>query len=156
MNPLAAPARLEALERSGLLRHTGQSQLTRLCYTTTALLGADAAQINVVTDSEQVFVAQWPREKRPPADLSSSGCREVVVTGQVIAVEDARDHPMMCTMPWVASWQGYIGAPLRFQGQVIGALCALSVTHRAWTRLDKVSLQGLADLVEASLAQQID
>ena len=63
------PDRLSAIERSGLLRHTQHERLNRLCYTATELLDVDAAQINVLTDTQQVYVAEWPRVLRRPTDI---------------------------------------------------------------------------------------
>lgn len=145
------PERLAALERSGLLRHDDYDRLTRLCYTATELLDADAAQINVITDSQQVFLAEWPRTVRPPAALSSSGCRQVVLRGELVAVEDTLKDPVLCTMPWVASWRGYMGVPLTFEGQVLGSMCVLTVKQRPWSMMDRVALEGLGDMVEGAI-----
>lgn len=120
----------------------------RICYTVCQLLDVDAAQLNVVTDTQQVYIAEWPRVSRPPVALSNSGCREVVLANDMIAIEDTLAHPIMCQMPWTLSWRGYLGVPLHYDGQTIGSLCALTVKKRAWTSIERVSLEALAELSE--------
>lgn len=144
---------MAALKRSGLLRHQQHERLVRICYTAVELIGADCSQLNVITATQQVFIAEWPRTaQRSPVELDNSGCSEVIALGGLLAVEDTLAHPVMCIMPWTAHWQGYLGAPITYEGQAIGSLCTLSVNKRAWSKHDQLTIQTLADMVTAAIS----
>lgn len=146
------PDRLSAIERSGLLRHTQHERLNRLCYTATELLDVDAAQINVLTDTQQIYVAEWPRVLRRPTDIRESGCQEVLAAERTVAIDDTRTHPVMCRMPWTATWRGYLGTPLKLDSMVLGTMCALTTHTRAWTDMDRLTLEGIAAMVLPALS----
>jgi len=146
------PARLLAIERSGLLRHTQSERLNRLCYTATQLLNADASQVNVLTATQQVYVAEWPRVLRLPTDLQESGCKEVLAAERTLVVPDTLDHPLMCAQPWTATWRAYLGTPLVLDGQVLGTMCALDHAPRDWSRYDELALEGIAAMVLPALS----
>lgn len=143
--------RLRAVELSGLLRHEMGRRMVHICYTATALLDVDASQLNVITADQQIFVAEWPRARRDPVGLENSGCREVVAAQETLAVSNTIYHPVMCQMPWSATWGGYLGAPIRFHDQVLGSLCVLTHDPRDWKRTDIMALESLAKLVEYTL-----
>lgn len=145
-------ARLLAIERSGLLRHTQSERLNRLCYTATQLLDVAAAQINVLTATQQVYVAEWPRVLRLPTDIKGSGCQEVLKAEHSLAVNDTREHPVMCAMPWSATWQSYLGVPLQLDGLTLGTMCALDHQPREWTKYDVLTLEGIAAMVLPALS----
>lgn len=155
-NELDDPARLAALERSGLMRKEAGARFTHVCYTVTQLLNSDVSMLSVITSDRQRFVAEWPRTPlQPELDLSQSGCKEVVLTNRLVAITDTRLHPVLCRMSWSAIWQGYASAPVVLDGQPIGALCALTVGRRQWSAHDEHALSGLADLVSASLQSEL-
>lgn len=151
MATLSDPERLAALERSGLLRHGQDERLVRICYTVTELLQVDASQVNIITDRAQHTVAEWPRAAPAVAEFSNSGCWTVVEAEGTTAIENTLEHPILCRMPWTATWQGYLGTPITYEGQHLGALCALSVSKRKWTLHDRMGLESLADLVLESI-----
>jgi GAF domain-containing protein len=149
------PQRLRALERSGLLRHPLGEQLNRLCYTAQQLLNADAVQLNALTETHQVHIAEWPRVKRDDIPITTSGCQSVAVAGVPIVIPNTIEHPVTCVMPWSATWQGYMGVPLKHEGQTIGSLCALTHEPRQWRDIDVTALQALAAMAMGSL-QSVD
>ena len=151
--PLSDPERLAAIERSGLLRHGPDERLIRICYTATELLRCDISQLNILTATQQLFVAEWPAPgfERKPQDITEAGCSVVIEENHVIAVPDTREHPVMCNMPWIREWRGYLGAPVTFDGMAIGSLCALTVDPRGWTPQDCLAVQTLADMATAAI-----
>lgn len=153
MGALDSRARLAALERSGIRLIGVQEALQEACQAAAGLLRGDAAQVNVVTRYEQEFLAEWPRPRRwrKPVPLSNSGCREVVIAEHTLVIDDTHEHPVVCVMPWVQDWRGYIGAPIAYDTQVIGSLCVLTKEPRDWTDGDVAALEVLADKVSASL-----
>lgn len=151
-DPLSETDRLSALERSGLLRMPPGNRLTHVCYVATQLLDCDVSQVNALTNRVQHHVAEWPRvAPRDDVDIELAGCRQIVVTGEVVAVEDTLAHPVMCRLPWSAIWQGYLGVPLLYDGEVIGSLCALTVGPRKWEARDRMTMSSLAGLVVSVL-----
>lgn len=140
-------ARLAALHRSGLLRQESRQRLTHVCYTLVQLTDLDASQLNVLDGAYEHNVAVWPEEPpHQPYDAETSGCREVVLAEGLVVVEDTLQHPILCDFPWTDQWRSYLGAPVRFDGQVIGTLCGLSREVRRWSQRDQLAIQTLADL----------
>lgn len=141
--------RLAALERSGLLVKPPTERLRHLVYTAYTLLRADAAQINVLGSKLQHTHVEWPRTGPPTADreIAAAGCRLVLELEGTLVIPDALEHPVACQMPWVGVFRGYIGAVLCYEGEPIGAMCALTVQPRQWTTADKMTLEGLTSLV---------
>lgn len=147
--------RLEALHRSGLLEKPTPECMTHLCYTATELLKADVAQINVLDDRMQHHLAEWPRvaPRRAPFTVENAGCREVVLNKDVVQIANTLDHPILCQVPWAAFFQGYMGAPIMWDDQVIGSICVLTVQPRNWSKTDELALVTLAHLVEACIEE---
>lgn len=152
MTSLRDPERLAALERSGLMRHAQDQRLNHLCYTAQQLLQCDAVQLNVITESEQHYIAEWPRAApRSPIRVADAGCREVILASEPVVVPNTIEHPVMCQMPWVATWGGYLGVPLG--GLLpIGSMCALTHQPREWSQQDVLALRSIGDLVLSSIA----
>ncbi len=149
------PARLTALQRSGLMRKEVAERLVHICYTAHQLLRADGAQLNVLDDQKQYVQAEWPPAELDPIPIELSGCQEVVKVEKPLVVPDTREHPVMCLLPWSGHWGGYLGVPLCYDGHVIGALCALSHETRNWSDQDVLALQSLSQLATWSLENKI-
>lgn len=144
--------RLAALAASGLLEKDVQARLCHLAYTAAALTRADIAQVNVVDGTLQHHVCQWPPPANPdPRAAETSGCTTVVKTGLTLAITDTCAHPITCDLPWTDQYRGYLGTPILFAGQSVGALCVLSSTPRAWSAHDLLALEGVARLLMLSL-----
>lgn len=148
------PERLAALKRSGLLTKPPTERLRHLVYTAYTLLKADAAQINVLGAEMQHTMVEWPRLAPPTADrdLDTSGCKLTLEMEGTLVLPDVMDHPVACNMPWTGMFRGYIGTVLCYEGQPIGALCALTMEPRQWTAADKMTLEGLSRLVAQAVA----
>lgn len=146
---LDSATRLIAIERSGILLAAQQEALNAVCKMAHQLIGADASQLNVITASEQLFVAEWPQPRfwRKPVPLSNSGCREVVLAEKPVVIPDSREHPVACLMPWSQDWLGYLGSPVSYGNEVLGSLCVLSKKVRHWSDKDVRIMRGLAGQV---------
>lgn len=150
---LDASLRLIAIERSGILLLKRQAVMSEICQALYTELSVSFVQINVVTATEQVFIAEWPtpKKKRNPSPLSNSGCREVVLAETAVVIPDSHLHPIVCLMPWAQDWRGYLGCPVVYEGQVLGALCVLTRAVRDWTEDEVTVVQKYADKVSRSL-----
>lgn len=146
-------ARLVAIERSGIITLAYHQRLQDLCRNAFTSLGPDAVQLNVVTATHQVFIAEYPPPSRwrKPSPLSNSGCREVVLADQTLSVPDTTDHPVMCIMPWAKDWKAYLGAPVYFEDMPVGSLCALGRKTRKWSSTDQSLLESFAEKVTDNL-----
>jgi GAF domain-containing protein len=144
--------RLIAIERSGILLVKRQEMLVEVCKALYEALSVDDVQVNVITATHQIFVAEWPKPKRrrKPNPLTNSGCREVILANQPVVIPDSREHPIMCTMPWVKEWLGYLGVPLRYEGQPLGTLCVLTRKVRQWTPEDVALVESHAERIARS------
>lgn len=146
---LAALTRLAAIERSGILLTARYSALSGICEAVATDLGVNSAQVNVITATQQIFVAEWPkpRKRREPGPLSDSGCREVVLAEHTVIIPDTALHPVVSGQPWTLEWRGYLGAPVRFSNQILGSLCVLTKEPRAWSETNVDTLEQYADKV---------
>jgi len=145
------PCRLAALERSGLLFRPLPDRLDRLAEQAAVQLGADAGLLNVLDAESQHHLAQWPERTATVTPVEQTGCQLVITAERTVAVPDALTHPVLCRLPWVETWRGYLGAPVLYDAQVLGSLCVLSREPRAWTNYDALSLRALARLVGQAL-----
>lgn len=95
--PLADPARLEALTRTGLLEGDVDVALDRLARLVARVVGAPAALATMVGVDRQAFPGlaglpePWASSRRTAR--SHSFCQYVVRAGVPLVVRDGRDHP---------------------------------------------------------------
>jgi GAF domain-containing protein len=149
---LADPDRLVAVQRAGLLGRSKADQFGALVYTAAKLVQADAAMVNILTEQRQIHMATWPMSPPPDRPVSEAGCRLVVEEGVTLCVEDALLHPVLCMLPWAGDPRGYLSAPVRFNDEVVGALCLLTTQPRRWSSHDVRAVEALAILAESLLA----
>ncbi|MCW8087611.1 GAF domain-containing protein [Sabulicella glaciei] len=139
-DPVADPARLEALHATMLLdtpAEEGFDQLTRLARET---LDAPMALVSLVDHDRQFFKSHSgpiPEDfaaQRGTA-LSHSFCRHAVASGEAFVVEDAKEHPLVKDNPTALEYgvAAYAGVPLlSADGQALGTLCVLDTKPRKW------------------------
>lgn len=154
---LDAPARLEALEALGLGRP--EDSFDRASRLASRALDAPVALVSIVTDDRQVFAGRyglaepWATTRKTP--LSHSFCQHVVLSRDVVAVEDAnhddrvRGNGAIEDLGVIA----YLGMPLYGPGeQVLGSFCVIDSQPRRWTSEDR---QVLADAA-AGVGRELD
>lgn len=153
MSPLDAaaldnPQRLQALRDSGLLRHDTTTRLDLLCETASMILRVPMSQVNVQDDRFQTSVGKWPPDDDRVIGIEQTGCREVLTTRAPVVVPNTLLHPVMCMIPFVTiiGARSYLGVPIFFSGQVLGAFCVADFQVREWNTWDIAGLQGLARL----------
>lgn len=145
---LDRPERLAALKASGLLRHDVEARLDLLCETACQILRVPMAQVNLLDDKFQTSVGKWPPDEDRITVVQDTGCKEVILAGDVVSVDNTLLHPTLCMIPFVtiAGARAYLGVPVFFDGEVIGSFCAADYEVRKWTTWDIAGLQGLARL----------
>lgn len=149
---IADPARLDALKRSGLLRHDLNKRLDILCETATEMIGCPVAYINLLDDQHQHTVGSFPKSDRKSNPIDTTGCEEVIVCKSSVVVPDTRKHPVMCMRPFVtvAGMLAYLGVPILFGDQVVGSFCVLDYETRDWANWQIEVLRGLAELTSVA------
>jgi GAF domain-containing protein len=161
---LADPERLAAVREVRDLGAAPRGAFDRLARLTGMVLGAPVALVSLV--GETLFsagtygVGDLPETSRE-VSLDSTLCPIVVETGEPLLVDDARTDPRYASHPACARFGlvAYAGSPIRDSGgQVIGSLCAVSLTPRKWSDRDRLALEALARLVtsEVDLYQGLD
>lgn len=145
------PARLAALDRTGLLDAPPEEPLDRLTRLASRIVAAPIALVSFVDRERQFFVshtglpAELQRSRQTP--LSHSFCQHVVAQGDTLVVEDARRHPLVHDNGLLTEHGAlaYAGVPVRDRdGHVLGSFCVIDHQPRTWSEEDLYVLRELA------------
>jgi GAF domain-containing protein len=174
--PLTDPARLAAVEATGLLppgaaaggpdQAVGlepQLYFERVARLAARALSAPVAQVNLITAAAQVPVAvavaaladaeAW----RAPVGLDRSYCQHVVDADAPLVVEDARVHPLVrdSAATRESGIVAYLSVPLRAPaGEPLGTVCVVDVRPRRWAPEDVTTLEDLAAIAADVVARR--
>jgi two-component sensor histidine kinase len=155
---LSDPARLSALDATGIMDSTPEEGFTRVARLATAFLGVPVGLASFVDADRQYFKAQCGLPGGASAvqetPLSHSFCQYVVSHDRALAVSDARDHPLLkdnLAIPDLGV-VAYLGIPIHApSGEPIGSFCAIDSQPRTWTHEDVSALTDLAAMIETEL-----
>jgi two-component sensor histidine kinase len=158
-SPLHDPARLTALNDTGLLDSASENPFDRVTRLVRRLLSVPVGLVSLVDDKRQFFKSAqglpepWATQRETP--LSHSFCQHVVNSGEALVVEDSRSHPIVSTNRAVTELGviAYLGVPLTTpDGHVLGSLCAIDGATRRWSDDDIKTMRDLADIVMREIA----
>jgi len=150
--------RLKVLSSLGLLDSPPEARFDRLTRLLCRALSAPVALISLVDDKRQFFKSQvglstfWAEARQTP--LTHSFCQHVVTSERPLRIDDARADPLVRDNAAIADLDviAYLGAPIRSAtGHVLGSLCAIDNTPRAWSDEDEAALLDIASLVEEQI-----
>ncbi|HKP77430.1 MAG TPA: PAS domain S-box protein [Longimicrobiaceae bacterium] len=148
---LSGPARLAALESTGLWSAPVSPALTRLTRLAANLLQVPVSQVTLIGADRQYVAARAGAPGEGAAvGLSHSVCQHVVALDRALVVSDAREHPLVRDNGAVKDdgVVAYAGVPLRTgDGEVLGAFCAIDHAPREWTAAELAILRDLAESV---------
>lgn len=155
--------RLDALAGSNLLDTQTEEVFDRAVKLATRLLGTPVSLLSLVDDTRQFFKAQeglptpysWTRE----TPLSHSFCQHVVTSGEMLAVEDARIHPLVRDNLAIADLGviAYLGVPVvGTDGHVFGSFCVIQSEPRQWTSEEIETLRAIAKGVESEIRLRVE
>lgn len=123
-------------------------QLDEVCDTMLATLDCDGAFVSFLTSGKKgrqyiVGEADMPAEALDPngTPLGLSFCYRMLQGGVDGAVVDnTRDEPLLDLCPTTETWGAWVGAPVEWHGEKIGAVGVLATEPRRWpeTALDVV------------------
>lgn len=159
MGQLGDPARLHALQSTGLLDTPPEPDFDRITRLVCGLLHADVSLISLVDAERQFFKSTSGFDGVVAActgtPLTHSFCQHVVTSEKMLDVADARMHDTLKSNPAIQDLSviAYLGVPLHSpDGHVIGSLCAIHRAPRQWTQSDRDALQDFAGIVENAIA----
>lgn len=151
------PARIAALERTGLAGTGPDDAFDRFTELAAAVTGAPFVYVTLV-DAERYGLKSsvgLPDDAARSGSVEASFCRYVVGSGCALVVEDARNDERVRDNPAVellgiAAWAGFpITDP---DGMVLGTFCAVDTSPRDWSDLDLHVLAVLAAAVSSEIA----
>ena len=163
MAELSDVDRLMALRTTGLLDTAPEEAFDRVTRLASRILGAPVSLISLVDADRQFFKSQVglpsPYNQTRQTPLSHSFCQQVVKTEGVLRVTDSRADPRVCDNLAVRDLKvvAYLGVPLKMpDGSVLGSLCAIDSTPRAWPEQDIAALTDLAQTVMDQIALRLE
>jgi len=154
VDPVDDPARLEALQGTGLLDTDPEPEFDRITRLVQRAIGVPVVLVSLVDRHRQFFKASIGLDLRE-TPLSHSFCQHVVREVAPLMVRDARQDDRVRENLAVEDLDviAYAGVPLVLPGgQPIGSLCAIDSVPRDWTDEDLATLQDTAEVVIAELA----
>src|SRR4051794_35953133 len=160
VKPLAAPPRIDTLNRTGLLDSPPDEAFDRLTRTAARLLDAPVALISLIDEDRQFFKScvglgePWSTRRETP--LSHSLCQYALESAEPLVIEDARTHPLVRENLAIRDLDvvAYAGVPLITSGgHTLGALCVIDHHARDWTAEQIETLGILAAAVAAEIEQ---
>jgi MerR family transcriptional regulator, light-induced transcriptional regulator len=156
---LAAPGRLEVLERTCLVDSAAEEEFDRLTRLAAASTGAPTALVSLVLPGRVFFKSAVglpePWASRREAPLSHSYCLRAVVSRKPVAVGDARADAA-AGEDGIAQLgaAAYAGIPLVVGGEALGTLCALDAEPRSWTDAELGLLEDLAAVATEAIVRR--
>jgi GAF domain len=160
VTPLADPARIDALNRTGLLDTPPDEAFDRLTRTAARLLDSPVALLTLLDEHRQFFKScvglgePWSTRRETP--LSHSFCQYALDSGAPLVIEDARIHPLTRENLAIRDLDivAYAGVPLiTSSGHTLGALCVIDHHERDWTAEQIQTLGIVAAAVVAEIEQ---
>ncbi len=163
-DPVTDPARIAALERTGLMDGPFEAPFDRLTRLAGKILRAPVTLVSLVDGRRQFFKSArglpepWASRRETP--LSHSFCQHVVRSAGPLVVPDAREDPLVRENLAIRDLGviAYLGAPLTTgEGHTLGAFCAIDGQPRAWTDLDldMVSEMAASTMAEVELRMEV-
>ena len=152
---LQNPARLTALNESGLVDTAPEEAFDRIVRIATIALRKPVGLLSLVDGRRQFFKASVGlagTQRETP--LTHSFCQYVVGADAPLAVEDAREHALLKDNLAVSELDvvAYLGVPVHApNGQALGSFCAIDGEPHDWTEEEHAVLSDLAAIIETEM-----
>jgi PAS domain S-box-containing protein len=155
------PARLAALQSTGLPDAPPEEAFDRLTRLAARLLRAPRATLSLVDDRRQFFLSAHGLPEALSCargtPLPESLCAHVVASGAPLVIPDALADPAFRAHPQVEKHglRSYAAVPVATpEGHVLGALCVSDTAPHAWEEGDVEALADLAALASAEVERR--
>ena len=152
------PARLAALEKTGLLDSEPDDRFDGLARVAAQALDAPVALVTLV-DRDRQFLKScvgipepWASRREMP--LSHSFCQHAVASREPLVVYDAREDPVLRDNEAIRALDviAYAGIPLiADDGAALGTLCVIDHVPRRWRPEETALLEEIAATVVAQI-----
>ena len=151
-------ARLQSLRATNLLDSAPEEAFDRFTRLATRVLGAPTSLVSLIDADRQFFKSttglREPWASRRETPLSHSFCQYVVADREMLAVEDAREHPVLKDNLAIDDIGviAYAGSPLiTSDDQALGSLCVIYPEPHTWTERELAILKDLAEGVVSEI-----
>lgn len=159
--PENEPARLEALNRTGLLDTPPEAVFDRITRRLSEIFDAPISLMSLIDGKRQFWKSQFglpdALADARAGDRETSLCGHVVASGESLVVEDAQQDDRFAGNPFVRELgiRFYAGAPLRAEdGSAIGSLCVIDRRPRRITERERQLLELMAEAVMAEVQRR--
>lgn len=160
---LVDPARLKAIENTGLMDAGRQAALDRLAQLAARIVNAPLTIVSLVGAEKQYFVADYglpsPFKESRELPIDSSICR-YTLEGEAIISSNALNDPLLRFHPSTGPWGivALVVIPLiNPDGHVLGTFCAIDSKEREWSEYEIQVMQELtlSVMTEINLRDQL-
>src|SRR5690606_17131124 len=160
---LVDPARLKAVNDTGLMDAGRQAAFDRLAQLAAKILDAPLTIVSLVGADKQYFVADYglpsPFKESRELPIDSSICR-YTLEGESIISSNALIDPLLKFHPSTGPWGivALIVIPLiNIDGHVLGTFCAIDIKEREWSEYEIHVMQELtlSVMTEINLRDQL-
>jgi signal transduction histidine kinase len=146
---LRSPARLAAVERSGLVGSPAEDTFDGLTRLAARLLNVPASFISVVTADHDFYKSQlgFPQALADARMLPGrTFCHYTLSGDDALVIDDTHSDPVWRAVPTVDSLgvRAYAGVPLKLGGENVGSFCVIDMQPRTWSNEEIETLRQLA------------
>jgi signal transduction histidine kinase len=151
-----SPARLAAVQATGLLDSEIEEVFDRLTRLAVRLVRVPASFISLVDEDRDFYKSACGFGEPLASAREMSGptfCHYTVARSTPLVIPDTAADPVYREVPTVKSLgvAAYVGVPLIVSGQTIGAFCTIDVNPRQWTTDEVEVLVELAASVQREI-----
>ncbi|MEM6281268.1 MAG: GAF domain-containing protein [Chloroflexota bacterium] len=150
--------RLGAMRNLALLNEKKEPFFDRLAAIAGATIGVPVSLVTMVSANFQFFKSSvglpepWNSQRRTP--LSHSFCQHVVMTGEPLIIEDAREVDFLKDNLAIPDLNviAYLGTPLKTpDGDQLGSFCMIDSEPHPWTQDDIAIVTAFGNVVNAEI-----
>jgi PAS domain S-box-containing protein len=154
---LGNPARLAALNKTGLVDTAADEGFDRFTRLAAQILEVPSATISLVHSQRQFFKSVHGTSSGTTqgwASLCASFCEDIVVSEDALVIPDTHTDPGLKVR--AQNIRAYAGVPLRMNcGHVVGVLAVTDVKPRPWTGREIDVLGALGTAVESEIQRRV-
>lgn len=153
---LRSPARLAAVQRTGILDSAQEASFDALTRLAVRLLKVTSSFISIA-DVDRDFYKSFHGFGQSLASrrqlTGQTFCHHTLASNSLLAIADTHADPIWRAVPTVSTLgvRAYAGVPLRLDGQTIGSFCAVDTQPHAWSDDELEVLRELAASAEREL-----
>ncbi len=150
-------SRLMTLRGTGLLDSEVEEAFDRLTRLAVRLVKIPAAFVSLVDEHRDFYKSVCGFGEPLASARQMEGptfCHFTIQSAEPLVIPDTNTDPIYREVPTVRSLgvAAYVGIPILFNGQVIGAFCAIDIVPHAWTESEISVLKELAAVAVSEIS----